>query len=228
MDLGELIAGFFLLTLLGILIAFNPSLIIVNFLVVLKSKRPLRDALILISGVMIPLLLIAVIASFWLEPDSAFDLRGFSSKLKIPPVIDLIFGLALLIYASSIRFRQRRPATKKSRANLISKPASIFGFAFLRSCLSITNLLAALVIAKILVVSDPSPLAFILGIAWAFFIGATPLLAAPYMQKYQPDRVQRARVYIDRIWYGDHSSLISIALAIIGLGFLVHGALNLN
>src|SRR5436190_23042606 len=100
MDIWQLIVNLLLVTLGGLLIAFNPSLIVINFFVVLKSKRPIRDAIVLIAGVVLPIVLIALITIFWLEPDSSFRVGGLADKIAIPPLIDLLFGLSLIVYAS--------------------------------------------------------------------------------------------------------------------------------
>jgi hypothetical protein len=233
MNIGEVILNFILITLLGLLIAFNPSLIVLNFFLVLKSKTPVRDTLMLTAGVLIPLIIVSLIFVFWLKPDSSFDIGGLFSNIKIPPLIDLIFGLSLITYAS-LRYSRRRlhaahqSAISNKAKQLIASPSSIFSFGLIRSSLSITNLLAVAVICKTIVLSDARPIVGVLFLVYGLAIGMMPLLAPTYLYKYTPRSLERFRNLIDNMLARDISMLVTIILAIVGLGFLIHGAAQVN
>jgi hypothetical protein len=232
MDIAQTIINVLLLTLLGLLIAFNPALIIVDLFVVLQSKKPIRDALILISGVLLPLIIVAAISIFWLKPDSSFHIGTYASKINIPPLIEIIFGLSLLVYASVHQLkkpaRHEKSAIKKKSMQIIASPGSIFTFSFVKSSLSITNLLAVVVLAKIINENKTGPLPALIGIMWALLIGISPLLAMPYMHRYRPHHLMRIQSKIDRLLSRENSALITILLSVIGLGFMIHGVIKLT
>jgi hypothetical protein len=232
MNIGELILNLILVLFLGLLIAFNPSLIVINLLLVLESRRPIRDTMILIAGVILPLIIIFLIAVFWLKPDSSFQLRGSLPDIKIPPLIDIIFGLGLLVYVwrrLHAKPNPQKPSAISARAKrMLVNPGSIFSFGFIRSGLSASSLLAVLMIAKTMIVNQTRPLVALLSVILAFVIGIAPLLVAPYLYKYNPNGLKKAQVFINKLLAKGSATLVTVLLTAIGVGFLMHGVTHVN
>jgi hypothetical protein len=232
MSISELILNLLLVLFLGLLIAFNPSLIVINLLLVLESKRPIRDSLILIAGVILPLVVILLAVVFWLKPDSTFQIRDSLPDIKLPPLIDILFGFGLLVYVARRLARKpepERPSAVAGKAKrMLVSPGSIFSFGFIRSGLSLTSLLAILMIAKTMVVNQAGAVMAFLAVTLAFAIGVAPLLAAPYLYKYNPSALNKARARIDKLLARGLSTVVTVLLAAIGVGFLMHGTAQVN
>jgi hypothetical protein len=230
---GEPILNFLLITFLGLLIAFSPSLIIVNLLLALKSRQPIRDTLILVAGAAIPLIIIGIVGALLLKPDSALHIRDSIPDINVPPLIELLFGISLIGYAGVRYFRPPNETTKhpgmaNKTKNIITNPGSIFSFGLARSALSFTNLLAVLVICKTIVIYHTRPILAFFALSWAIIVGVAPLLAAPFLYKYHPRVLRRTQARIDRILSHDNAPTINIILIIIGLVFLIHGTNHLS
>jgi hypothetical protein len=232
--MGEAIILVIFITLLGLLIAFNPSLIFINFFLAIKSPRPLRDTLILVAGATLPLILTVLAIIYWLEPDSVIDLRGLTTRVRIPPLVDILFGLSLLILAFRRRYRTKHHHSDaasgfyKRAQKIMTSPWSIFSFSFLRSSLSLTHLLAIVVLAKTVVVHNLSAVGGLISVVWVIGLGIAPLLAAPYLCRYRPQSLERTQTTIDNLLNRDLNTIITLLLALGGVGFFLHGTWQMN
>jgi hypothetical protein len=179
------------------------------------------------------LIIISFICVIWLKPDSSFKIGDSMPSINVPPLLDMIFGISLLVYASIRQFKVRQedhktaPVTEKAK-RIITTPGSIFSFGLIRSSLSVTNLLAVVIISKTLVVNNAGPLAAALAITVAIIIGLIPLLAAPFLYKYNPRLLKSIQAFIDRFTAKNASRIITFLLAVTGLIFLIHGAAQVS
>lgn len=233
MDIAQTIANFFLITLLGLLIAFSPSLIIINLLLTLKSAKPIRDTIVLIAGAILPLIILLLVLIFWVQPDGSFRLGHSLSQYGIPPLIDLLVGLSLLGYAAWRRFgRQaviKKPKGMSERTKkMIANPSSIFSFAFVRSSLSVIRLLAVIYLAKTIVLSGRRPIVEFLATVWVIALAMAPLIAAPFLYKYRPQVLETTQAGIDRLMARDLSNIVTLIITLVGAWLTVHGFLQLD
>lgn len=228
MDLIGTLVYLVAVLLLGLFVAFNPSLIALNFYIVLKSKQPLRDTLYLVCGVAIPWILVALAAYFWLDAQSTSHLRDHLAGVDIPPLIDTLFGFALISYAGHRAYRARQPKTAKSAfteraSRIIMSPTSIFTFAIARSALGITHLLAIVVVARLALQNNIRPVLAVLGLAMVIVIGLAPLLAAPFFYLKKPEYLNSFQSLPERPFMQRLSGIANILLTALGIWFIVYG-----
>lgn len=224
MDALTIIANFLLITLLGLLIAFSPVIIAVNTFVVLKSNRPLIQTLVLMAGVAAPLLIVALLASNFIDPNNTIKFGDVASKIKIPPVIYLALGLWLIIVAL-MRWRYTYVHKKPKRLTNFAaqhppdKLSALFGFAFVKSALSVTNLFAILVVCELIIThAYKQPLAGLI-ILWAIVIGLLPFGIILYLFFYRHEKLQSLNVRIDSFLNRDLDFAINLILVVVGTIF---------
>lgn len=230
MDLLHVILSVFVLTILGMFIAFSPMLIAVNLLIVVRSKRPILNTLILMAGVVVPLIIVSVLAKSYIHPDTAISISAISRKVSIPPLIDLLFGLSLLAWAITRLRRERPGAQQKQKTALnppVDKPVALFWFGFVKSGLSVTNIFAILVVVKLVMINSLSPVAALLALLWTICVGLVPFLSELYLHKFKRDYLAKLNATLDTIMAKNITLWITIALFVASAYFCISALLEL-
>lgn len=231
MDIFSVVLNFFLITILGFLIAFSPMIVIVNVLVILKSKRPILRTLVLMAGMAAPLIIVSVLAYRFLEPNSQVSLRGITDKISIPPLFDLALGVWLASLAiKRWQYSKQHDKPKKSADLIMKKPpdklSGLFGFAFIKSTLSATNIFAVLVVAKTLIThSIDEPLAAII-ILWVILVGLLPFLIILYLYFFKHERLELLSDQVDKLLNRNLDFAITLILGLAGSFFCLQAILG--
>jgi hypothetical protein len=228
MDLAQLLGNLLLITFLGLLVAFNPMLIVVDILLVLKSQRPILNTVILSAGFVTSIALLFSVASQVIDPQSQISLNKLGENLDIPPFIDIFAGLMLLAY--SVR-RYTRKQTKHKAANkklgIPQKPYQLFMFGFIKAALSVTNLFAILILARISVSNDWNIAIGLMAVLWLVLIGVIPLAAVVYYHQFKHESLISIDKRINRFLSRDTELLITYILASAGAIFIAKGTVSL-
>jgi len=230
MDIVGLVANFLLLTFLGLLIAFSPAITMVNMFIMLTSKRPLKNALILIAGVTIPLMIIAIIAGNYLDSQATFSLGSIAKKIHPPAIIYLLFGISLWVAGikRAIVYRQRDKSLPVQAMHPPSdSPMSLFAFGFIKSLLSITNIFAILTVVQLTKGNGFGRGVEFVALVWTIFIGLLPLLLALYYRRYNPKRLEKLNQHLTHLLTSNLQLIMMIAMMGLGSYFLVIGMRSL-
>ncbi len=226
---AELIQNIVLITFLGILLAFNPMLLVVDVLLVLRSKRPILNSIILTAGFVSAILLMLAIAGALVDPDSQISLSKISGNLRLPPLVQVLAGGLLIGYAAK-RYRDKPSGTPSKQIHKIEvpqKPHQIFLFGFLKTPFSATNIFAVLILARLAAVNNWQPASAVIAAVWLLLVGIIPLVAVVYYHQYKNHYLVRLNQRIDRALTYDFGNIITIALAIIGAVFAAMGVVDL-
>jgi len=220
-----------LITLLGVLIAFSPMIVILNLVVVLKSARPVRNCLILIAGVATPLILVALLALALIDPSQEISLRGIGEKISLPAGINLLFGFWLLFVAFK-RLSQRHVAPKPSNllkmpTSVPEKPSALFIFAFIKSTLSVTNLFAIFVVAKVLITSHSPSIVGFFAFLWVLLIGIMPFLTTLYLYFFKKQSLDQLSKRTEALLAINIQRTLTIVLFVVGAGFTINGLVKI-
>lgn len=226
MDAGQLLGDLIIVTLLGLFIAFSPMLIIVNLLIVLRSKKPIVHAVALIAGILTPLLLVAGLGILFINPDSQISLRAISQEIQIPPLIDLMFGLSLLILATKQLAKPSLPPNPAA-AEQFHIPNdnfwSLYVFGFMKSLLSATNLFAVLVVAKIIIQSAFNPLFDLALLGWTLAVGMIPFALTLYYHRFRRDYLVTLNKRLNEVLARNVRRLVVVGLYALGSLFSLLG-----
>ncbi|HSX53635.1 MAG TPA: GAP family protein [Patescibacteria group bacterium] len=228
MNIFELVFDFVLISIAGLLIAFSPMLIITDLLIVLKSKRPLLHTVVLLGSVALPLLLLSLVAAIFIKPDSDISLRGLAEKISLPPLVDILIGITLIIYAIKRfrRFKYHSPDSVKT-AKIGKAPPSklmpLFMFGFFKTLLSVTNIFAILFVTKLITSNKLDPLLALLILFWTIAVGIIPFLIIIYYQKNRRQYLIRLQNKIDNILTDNIQLYLMIGLGALGTAIACFG-----
>ena len=226
MDIVNFVGNLFILTFLGLMIAFSPLLIMVNMIIVLTNKRPILNALVLIAGVAAPLLLIAILAQAFIDPSDTFSLGSIVEKIQLPALIDILLGVSLLALGLKRAASYKNDGTPPGHIDLqppTDNLRSLFAFGFFKSLLSATNIFAILFVIKLTKVNNLSPALGLLALFWTIAIGLVPLFMALYYHEFRPERLKQLNRRLNDILSTNIQLIIVIASLSAGAYFLLTG-----
>jgi len=229
MDIFSLLINLLLLTLLGLLVAFNPTLIVVDLLLVLRSSRPIFNTAILAAGLISSMALLFAIASLFIDPDSQISLRQLNLGIEIPPLIDILAGSLLLAYAlnRSRRTRMSKSTKKGIDIRIPEKPRQLFMFAFIKASISVSNIFAILILAKLAATNNWNPALGAVAVIWLIVVGVIPLAIVAYYHEFKHQSLMTINQRLNAVLSKDIQSILTYALATIGVIFIVSGAIGL-
>lgn len=229
MDLVQLVSNLLLITFLGLLVAFNPMLIVVDIVLVLKSSRPILNTIILTSGFVTSIVILFTVASLVIDPDSQISLARLKEGLNLPPLIDILAGCLLLFYAiaRSRRPKTNRPSKSSSNFKIPEKPYQLFAFGLVKAALSVTNIFAILVLAKLSATNDWNVAVGLMAIVWLLIVGVIPLAAIAYYRQFRHESLLTIDKRLNAIMSRDIQAMLTYALGVAGVLFIASGLVNL-
>lgn len=229
MDAGNLLSSIVLLTFLGLLLAFNPMLIVVDILLVLKTKRPIFNTVMLLLGFGTSVLIIFSLANLLIGPSSDIDIE-ILKNLDLPPVIDVVAGSLLFAYGLGKFFDAKlKPAqaVKKINFEIPQGPLKIYAFGVVKSFLSVSNLVAILLLTRQAISGNWSLGISTLALVWLIIIGFLPLFYIMYMHWFKNESLQKIDARIND-WLGrDTSKAVSLGMVVVGATLLAKGSFEI-
>lgn len=223
MNLLTIIITFLELTFFGLLIAFNPLLLVSELAIVLRSKQPIFHALVFAVGAITPLVLIGVVGSFMFNEQT--QVQSFDISIRLSPVLDFLIGTCLALIGIRILMFTRKSAPKKSART--SKKAhsssviSLFAFAFFRSAMSFTSIIGIVAATKVLKSTTDNYLWILLGLFWAISVGVSPFVGLIGYSVKRPDSVRALEQRIDPFLNKDYRPLLGWISLVVGGYFLL-------
>lgn len=228
MNIWQFITDIIIVTFLGLFIAFSPMLIMVNLLIVLKSKRPILHAVALILGIITPLLIVAWIGLQFINPDSQISISSISASLQIPPLIDISFGLAL--FGVAIK-QMLKPPELFAKASEFKIPTDTFGamfaFGFMKSLLSATNLFAILVMVKLIIESSLNPMLDLIILLWTLAVGLIPFAIVLYYHRFRKGYLLKLNKKLNEIMARNLRRVVIVGLYAVATMFTLAGLYEL-
>ncbi len=228
MDFVEFIYGLFIVSLLGLILSFNPMLIVVDFLLVLRSKRPIFNTIMLLAGFATSVAIMFTLASMAISPDSDISIQKIKESFDLPSSVEVLAGLLLVGYG--IKRYKIKSSFKSTRSlanfKLPEGPIKIFLFGLVKSTLSVSNIFAILVLARQAVVGNWSVTISTMVLVWILIIGFLPLLYIMYLHWFRHQSLNRIDEKLNVWVQKDTSSYIAYGLILIGAIFAVKGAVG--
>ena len=228
MDFVELLGNLLLITFFGLFLAFNPMLIVVDMFLVLKSRQPIKNTLLLIAGFATSITLLFILFSNIINPNSEISIRKLETSLSVPPIIDILCGTLLVLAA--IKYRSRPSIVKKSTTQAISIPRgslAIYSFSLIKSFLSLTNLFAVLALAKLYAINSWNMGIGAVALCWLLLVGVIPIIFIVYLHYFKHESLLAIDKRVNRFLARDTNSLIAAGVALIGIVFVLKGLLDI-
>lgn len=223
MQVLQIIFNFLVISLAGLFIAFSPMLIITDLLIVLRSKKPILHAAVLLASIITPLLIIAFIASLLVKPDTQVSLSAINEKINVPPLLSVLIGAILVAYGLSrfiqLRYRPLRPKSIEDVRPEKAPPSKLlplFTFGFMKTLFSVTNVFAILFVTKLIVTNHLGPMLAFFVIFWTVLVGLVPFLVIFYYQKNKRDYLLRVQALLNQRMSENVKAYVFVGIAVVG------------
>ncbi len=219
-NLFNFIIIFIELTFLGLLVAFNPLLLVSELAIILKSKRPLLNAIVLIAGIATPLVLLAIVGG--LIFDESTEIRTFNINIHLSPLLNIVIGFILVLIGLRLQFFPKPAKTKRLQAHQLSL-GSLYGFAFFRSALSFSSIIGIITATKIIKDATDNYIVVLLGLFWTISIGMIPFLGMIGFSMKRPDSIKSLESRIDPLMNRSYKPVAIWGCILLGSYLIVIG-----
>lgn len=232
MHLVVLFVGTLLLvSILGIIIAFSPTLLITELAVLTRSKRPGLQTLVLITGIASAITLFCLIAVLFVDPSHSIRIPSTREIVRNVPVLDGIVGILLIII--SLKLLRPSPLAvplsergKSASINMSSKALYLFGF--IKTATSLSTIAAILVAARLIKTSlSTSGLQF-MAVVWLIAFAILPFVLIIILRNGKPEVFHKLQALSDRAASLNWRKLASIVLLLLGTYFIVNSIVHWN
>jgi hypothetical protein len=214
----------FALLVLGVLLAFSPTILITELAILTKSKNPAWLSLFLIAGVATPIVVFSLLAFWFIDPNARIYVPETRHILQIFPLLDFIIGTLFIVAGIRIRKSNNPPANvAKPKVPLtIFTPKKIFLFGLVRTITRLSGLAAILLAGQLLKKNSDGPYA-VLGIAWLAAVALSPMVVLLFMQHTHSKSFAKIANYSEQVASIHWRNIISTGLIICGCLFILYG-----
>jgi hypothetical protein len=212
------------LLVLGVLLAFSPTIILTEIAVLTKSKKPFLYSVFFIAGVAAPILLFGAIAVLFIDPSSNFTIPQTKHILKILPVLDVLIGILFIIAGIQVGKKRSHQAKKEITADdVIFSTGKLFWFGFLRTATRLSGLAAILLAAQLIKQNLDTGISTVVSLVWLVIIAITPLVVLLLLQRSDSKYFVKIASYSDKVASLSWRKIISIGLIVVGTGMILYG-----
>jgi hypothetical protein len=211
------------LTFLGLFVAFNPLLLVSELAIILKSKRPILNAIVLVAGIATPLILLAIIGGLIFNDSTSIN--AFDINIHLSPLLNIIIGFILVLIGLRMRFFPKPVTRKKLQASDLSV-ASLYGFAFFRSALSFSSIIGIVTATKIIKDATDNYIVVLLGLLWTISVGMIPFFGMIGFSLKRPDSIKSLERRIDPFMNRSYKPLAIWGCILLGSYLIIVGVMN--
>lgn len=187
-QLAALILVILALTILGMIVAFSPTLVVTEVTVLLKSKNPFWHTVALISGISVAIVIFSIVATVVTDPSQSISIPHRERSIKTLPFIDFILGSALIFLGVKYLNRPKRikhnPRFKPE--NLLSTK-TLFWFGLVKMFTSISSIFAIILAARIVKSSLGHSATQFVAISWLIVVSLLPFILIAAAKVYRPE-----------------------------------------
>jgi hypothetical protein len=178
-----------LLALLGIIVAFSPTLVLTEITVLLKSKKPVVHVMALISGIALAVAIVTSVAVTLLQPSTEINIPVLRDSMRGGPFIDLLIGILLCVIGwyglRRIASHQEKKPSKLSAENLLTTK-KLFFFGLAKMATSVSSIIAIVFAARFIKEVTRSSLSQFAAGLWLVAIAVTPFVILALMYYLRP------------------------------------------
>lgn len=219
------------LAVLGIIIAFSPTLILTEIAVLTRSKKPFIHTVALISGISVPILLFSLAALTFVDPQTSYQLPSTRQVIGGIPLFDVLIGMVLIF--TGIHLFKPRPnnekAAKTSKINSekMFSSKTLFWFGLIKMATSLSSIAAILIgVRYIKSLLGGEAVVQTVALFWMVAVSILPFLLIASMSRYFPKTFSRIKLTSDKV-VGYNWRLIACAVMIgAGVIFIAAGIIN--
>lgn len=220
-ELLILILIIFVLSFLGMVVAFSPTLVITEVTVLLKSKNPFWHTIALISGISLAIVIYSFIATLAIDPSEQITIPFGEDKFDSTPIIDALTGLGLILLG--IKFlKEPKKHTSKSRfkpENLLNTK-TLFWFGLLKMFTSISSLVAIILAARLIKTFLHHGTTQFIAVFWLIVVSILPFVLIAAAKAYKPGIFKRIESSFEFLKLKNWRKIICTSAIIVGALFV--------
>lgn len=215
------------LTLLGAVVAFSPTLVITEFGVLIKSKKPFIHVVSLILGISVAIFVFSFLAVSFIDSNTTINFPETRKSIKLEALVDIILGVALVIFGIKSLTKSVGPdgVQKKSKFSLDNLMTSkkLFLFGLIKMATSVSSLLAILVAAKFVKTFLPNPPSQIVATIWLVAVSVAPFVLIASLKFVKPRLFLNIQNKFKIAPFVRFKKIIFIACVALGIVFILYG-----
>ena len=219
-----LIGSIIILALLGIIIAFSPTLIITEVAILTRTKKPLVPTTLLIAGIALSVTVFSLITILFIDPTKEIAIPSTREILQLIPVIDMLIGLLLAIAGIKL-LRPVHEAAEFSERRLeyTMSHKTVFWFGFIKMSTSLSSIAAILFASRYIKTYYSDEPVQIAALLWVIVIAVLPFVLLVAAKLYRPQMFGKIQNASDRVNKLDWRRLIAGAMLLGSISFLLLG-----
>lgn len=222
--IAAILTGFILLAVLGIIIAFSPTLIITQIGILTRSRAAARNNTAFILGITSAIVLLLLIALLGIDPAYKLQLPSTRVFIRTIPLVDIIIGMLLVF--NGYRLRDAKPPRPTAPKHYGVGAKSLYSFGLIKMASSLSSITAILIAARYIKTVSQGPAMLLLTSMWLIIVAVAPFVLLGALQRYKPHLFAKIQRTSDRTAALNWRRLISVALIFLGCYFLVIGITN--
>lgn len=218
------------LVILGIIVAFSPTLIFTEVTVLTQSKRPFIDTVALISGIMVPIVVYGALAFLFVDQATGFQNPFTHSSIASLPIVDVLAGLLLL--GAGLRLhrprRIRRREVEAAAPKKLLDTRALFIFGLIKMATSFSSIAAIMIGVQFIESYIRHGALQAVALLCFLLISIFPFLLIASLQAYSPETFARVKSSSDRVARLDWIMILSWVFLLAGAYFMVIGVLSIT
>lgn len=214
------------LLILGMVIAFSPTLIFTEIAIITKSKQPFKLSIALIAGIAVPIVALVLLAVLLYDPNTEFEVPKTSEVLSITPLIDVTVGIALIIAGSRIGKGPKKESNFNPEKLFSFKTMFLFGA--IKMATSLSSIAAILIAARFLKTTTSDSTQQLLGVVWLVGAALLPFILILLVNYFSPASFAKIKMHSEKISELNWSRILALTLTVGGIGLIVFGIINIR
>jgi hypothetical protein len=228
--LGAILTTVAFISILGIIVAFSPTLVITELTILTRSKNAVLQTIAFIAGIALAVTLFCLVAMVFVEPSKQITLPSTRDVVSSVPILDVLIGIVLLVAA----FRVLRPNPKPTAKSLGFKPEkllstkTLFWFGFIKMATSLSSIAAILLASRFIMTSVGTGTLQVASVLWLIAVTIFPFVLILLLKQYRPTSFAKIQNASDRAVNLNWRRVIAFVLAVVGCYFVLSGLVHFN
>lgn len=226
--LAILVGILIVLALLGIVVAFSPTLIIAEIAILTRAKDPVRRTLALIAGIATAVTIFSLLALLFIEPTRHITLPSTRDVFDLVPIFDIIVGVLLMFVGLKLlRPAHPKPKAAESAFERRMSPSALYWFGLIKMGTSLSSITAIIIATRLInTYTRTNPVQAVAAL-WLVAISMLPFVLLILSKQYRPQLFGRIQDMSDRAVSLNWRRYIAGAIMLLSVWFMVVGLRNL-
>lgn len=212
------------LLVLGVLLAFSPTIIITEIAVLTKSNKPFLHSLCLMAGVATPITLFGIFAVAFIDTTARIPIPSTRHILDILPILDVFIGVLFIIGGMQLRKDAEKPRLHSATKDVtVFTSSKLYWLGCIRTATRLSGVAAILLAAQLIKQNSSSGVYSLIGVAWLVIVALAPLIFLLMLQRSDSKYFAKITTYSNKVASLSWRKIISYIIIIIGILMIFYG-----